>query len=55
MFCQAFECPAAVYNIENGQANRSAMERPHSEEPPTSSRCPLYQVSGLDHGGDHRH
>ena len=30
MFCQACEHPAAVYNIENGQINLSAMERPHS-------------------------
>ena len=30
MFCQSCESPAAVYNIENGQANRSAM--PHFGE-----------------------
>ena len=30
MFCQACEHPAAVFNIENGQINLSAMERPHS-------------------------
>ena len=30
MFCRACESPAAVYNIENGQPNRSEMETSHS-------------------------
>ena len=32
MFCRACESLAAVYNIENGQANRNAMEKPQSGE-----------------------
>ena len=31
MFCRTCESPAAVYNIEKGQPNWSAMEMPHSE------------------------
>ena len=60
MFCRACEFPAAVYNIGNGQTNRSAMETAALCMNPllhTSLRCPLYQVhvSMLDYGGDHRH
>ena len=41
--------PSSVYNIENRQPKQSAME------PPTSSRCPQYQVIIYDYGGDNRH
>ena len=56
MFYRACESSAAVDNIENGQPNRSAMERPHSGgNAYILSRRPLHQVRMFAYGGYHRH
>ena len=50
MFCRACESLVAVYNIKNGQPNRSAMERPHSGRGDSMSPISLTPTDAIQPG-----